>query len=773
MKLSKPGQSPKPVSYIDTIDDENVLKALEILRYRAMKVSKNNVDILPTNPSNKPANSTHSPDTLRQPSTPQKNSIHQSSAVGSSSTSPGVQKAQSRPSDPHLITTPKAGSGSSHKMSVHLNSSPILKSQPQHNEFIPKWKTNPRVDTEAMFPRWQRETYALERAVQEDARLSAEARALAQFETVQKESTYKIAMPSGATPIQKNSVTEPVLGLCPPLDGGTSKPSKTCSAPTQERTRSAAMAASSLRQEQMRRLNSSRPILSRQPTGGLFKRLANRLRGRTTLDDQGDDRSRASLEGTFADEDSRVALLLESICDFGCFNMVDEIFHPTGDEFTYATGAEDSITRASDDEGSMTGYLPTDDRTIEAGTGTQDSDELTQKGLFEFGPMITILEKFSAFSDGDKSDATQHQYMANLLEMMEDRLQEYGGYRRRRRGKGFADPQTISEQIKEVNGLILRIVEDFIDKQLMKVTSGDDTSFGSTRVTIDETTVADDKPETKYPRSPKSTTMCNNFPHSVKSPTKGDRNSTKDDTYPFSSGSPSHTLFPSRDMVRKEVNPDLSMKPRSESADGILNAPTTSPDRIIKDVKPTLNPTRRSLGRDERSNSRVATNEVRLDVNPAVSPKRRGRSNDGKLSTRGTDDDKSFISSKTGGSRGTLLMSNLTSVFSLSPKRIVRLSKSQGSESSINDWEGTRFVEADSGIPPRHPKVPVASPVRRMPFNMNGTNHQGSSYVTSRSGKEVSLSNTDHCKACAGALVDTSIDSSDGGSVGPFDDVSV
>ena len=774
VKLSKPGHSPQPVSYINVIDDENVLKALEILRGRAVKVSAQNLNLPPTNPSSNPRTSKRNPppepsegtpSTLRYPSTPEGTSINQPSAAGSPSSRTRVQNAQTSPiNGTHLMHTPRAGSRSSGTTPRSSKSTPILKTQPQQNEFIPKWKTNPRVDTEAMFPRWQRETYALESAAEERARLSAEARALAQFESVQKESTSKGAIASGETLIQKNSTAKPARALCVPRDGVTSKVSTTTGSLKLARTRSAAMAATPLWAEQTNRAPSARPSLSRQPTGGLWKRLAARLRRQTTSDDQGDDHTRASLDGTYADEDSRVALLLESICDFGCFNMVDEIFHPAFDDFTYVTGADDSITRGSFDEGYETGYISPEDRTFEAGTRTQDSDELTQIGLFEFGPMITILEKFSAILDGDKSNATQRQYMTNLLEMMEDRLQEFGGYRRRRSGKGSSDPQTVSGHIREVNGLILRIVEDFLDKQLMRATNGDDMSVGSTRASNDESTVADDTAKLKFPRSQKSTSKCHNSPHSPKSPNKCDSKSTKDDTCRLPLGSPpGHTKFASRDVVRKEVKPNLRTKPRSESADGRLNASVP----IIKDVKRNVKPKRRSGSTDGRFNSRMA------DDKPAASPKRRGRSNDEKVKSQGTEDEKSFVSSRTGGSRGTLLMGNLTSVFSRTPKRRGKRSKSQGSVRSINEWDGTRFVEADSGIPPHHPKNTVVPPVKRMPFSVKGANHHSSTYGTSRSGKALCVAKTVHGDACAGPLVDTSIDSSDGGSVGPFDDVSV
>jgi hypothetical protein len=480
-------------------------------------------------------------------------------------------------------------------------------------------------------------------------------------------------------------------------------------------------------------------------------------------DDQTKETRKASLEESQTKEESRVGLLVESICTFGCYNMVDQVFNPTLDDLTYFTGADDA-TRfiIGDDDESEGGYNSAratpfsldHDRTFETGVGTLDSDELTQRGLFEFGPMISILERLQVFLDGGLSDLTQRQYMTSLLEGMEDRLYEYGGYRHGRRGKRSPDPQTVSEHIVEVNKLILRIVESFIDKQVMKATHGDDLSFGSTRASLDETTFTDDEEFSLIANQEGGATwQVERIKHALGSMVK------EEDC----------GVMPRRGAFDRDLRPAFVL--------GSKSPPSVTSTK--KGEKTTFNDAAslQSFGVSLGQAKFVAADGLTGGVKPASRPMRGAGSDDGRSQVYGNDDEKSFHSSRTGGSRRTALMSNLTSMFSRSPagrRPELKRSQSEGSMNPTHQSSKTRCDEASStGMPPLHPKVSCEKPVRRMPFGMKRSKRQSSGNKSPRTAADVTVATAVGGKESPLPLVDTSMESSDGGSVGPFDGVSV
>jgi len=739
VKLSKPGETVYPVSYIDKIDDENVLKALEALRRRAIGAapkaspehasnnkSKDTARLgLRTAAPERPYISSSSRDKVRKPAATERAPPTEPPPLVSHGNRTPVRGFRKRSGDLSTVATPKAGSRSKgavmpiSKNTPPKNTPPRRPSQPsqpsQPKEFVPLWKTNPSVKGEVAIPRWERETRALEWAVEKKERhSSAEARALAQFESLQKQALDDSGVLVSADTAGQSSTTAKFSNHKGAQNEGTrSKPPKTSSFPKNPRTSSAATTEDQPVLEALRNESSGGSNRSDKASAGLWKRLIFHRRGRTATEDEGfdDHATRGSVitslgENHLGDEDSGVASLLESLCDFGCFNMMDDIFHPRPDDLTMATGFDDATTRrtVSDDEASERGFVSTkrrytfDNSTFETDGETKDLDELTQRGLFELGPMITILEKFRIFLDGDESDPTQREYMTSLLEMMEERLQQYGGYRRRSRSTVLPDSHTVSEHIEDVNRLILRIVEDFIDKQLMKATNGVEALSWSSSVSLEqESSLGEaDLPPTS-PRSENSTTKQG----------------------------------------------------------------TTSTDCSLSFALP--------LGLANLS----ATDLIRIpDIMPTFSEKRQ-EVEDGLSSKQIRDDDKSFLSSRTNTSHATSLVNNLTNMFSCSP----RCSPPERSvspptlnrEIPTKNCDKPRLDESSQNVPPLYPKV---NSVKRMPAELTGTKEQSTTTTPSSFGVAVPSVLQFALPTFVVSLVDTSIDTSDGDSAKSFDELS-
>lgn len=878
VKLSKPGERTPPVSYFDEIDDENVLRALDSLRRRAIGISSSmmGADLPPTSPHNGSVSST-----------PTRKSMP--------SDTPAVTPNTLQAYDPLIMTTPKAGSSSS-PSSNHSDANPAQHQSPQsilklsrdgREEFIPKWKSNPSIDTEAMLPRWQRETLAQERAALERARRAAEAKASAQEEniTARRQVTRKKGVagilrrrrnkrmvssrasgPSGqqetisGPPVAKTMQEE--LSTTPTVSTGGSSatpnssqntdyaiPSK-CFDPRQHSladqfitpttpARANKSSSNATKPENAPSSPSSpSPALSHQtkedvapPTrlnprqrwktlivplspkvkkqslvksqqqarqtyyyscntemkeapASLWRRLAIRFRPREmqaanslvghkteeiTSSNQGDSDTIASIFAPALEEKpfGTIDKIFDSVCNLGCFSIMEPIFHPEQDDYTYFTGAEDTITHTfeSDDEEesasalySLNASFSLDNRTFESDGQTLDSDELTHRGLNEFGPMMSMLENFKGYLGGENTDSNQRQYISSLLGKMEERLQEYGGYRRRNDKNIPDDPRTVLNQIEEVNKKILRIVEDFIDKQVMKATADDDFSFESTRASYEDTTLADDE-ETAFVTKDDLETL-------------GDEKETKqNESYKQLSTSStaednlleiSHLEAHDKDLrSAPPANSMLSLRNRSAG-----DSQTTTKGGLLHESG-------QPPGHGKFRSSEPYSDTIKL------SPRRRTASNDGRRSIGSAyDDEKSFLSSRTGTSRGTAMMNNLSRVFSRSPRRkTTRMTRSQSDDivSKSHIWNDSQFDEASIGMPPRHPEVLSTRPVRRMPVGMKGARRR-----LSANGASTKISNdslgvgrkSEAAKNFDVHLVDTSIDTSDDDSAAPFDDMS-
>lgn len=504
VRLSKPGQQADYVSYLDKIDDENVLKGLEALRRRAMGVTTTGAPqpTLPTNtiPHIATPNRTTKDAVTSIAETSQTRSLKMSvqdspmttqtvstSASSTGSRTPGLGTPKAR----NVGTSPDDWSPQTPSKTTQGQESPpaitnALISSQKSSEFVPKWKLEPKIEPPSI-PRWQLETAAQERAAAEQAKVVKES----PTQTNTKTDEHNIAKKSEMSP----DIQTPPQQIEVPNDANSTTPQSLISDLLLETTD---ISPQIMQNDPLFGNSFVGTINAIEVPAGLLgshnrvhktESRHNIREGVIGNDIFRNDRDEQSLEdyldATMCDEtilfDNFIAnsVKMSSFFDrLGCFGMVDQIIEPPTDfeeNFTYCTVTEASDTDGSFDDNSeweSTGSTCLD--TAEVDDEAAAVEFLTQRGFGELAPMISMLATFKYFIARGTSDPMQLQYISNLLAKMEDKLQDYGGYRRRsdkNHAEKNVDFTTLSHQIDELNKLILRIVEDFIDERLFEATN--------------------------------------------------------------------------------------------------------------------------------------------------------------------------------------------------------------------------------------------------------------------------------------------------------------
>jgi hypothetical protein len=631
VRLSKPGTQLQPVSYLHTIDDEEVLKALEKLRRRAIGVDANSQPITstPVSTPRKSKNGTIIPVT---PST--------------SSTTKSTSRDRSSPKTPTSDDGSQRASTTTASTMVPRPASPrpirdTVTASTATDEFIPLWKLNPKVEHPSV-PRWQIETAVQERAAQEL--------------TVASETDEGMIMDSPRISSREKPRPE--------VDEIKYKPN------------------------------------GKEDHRGFVKNVMNevpsppRIRRPTKI-------KTTSTEKTPCLSIDRFSTILNK---FGCFGVVDRICEPTTDfseDFTLFSGtsvtyAELLISKSED----LANHDETDGKDVgSSNTPTSQSrnGERARRGLGDLGPMVTMLESFKSFLALGNSKASHLRYISGLLHRMEDKLQEYRGYRRKSnpdQREHEANLNSVSQQIDEVNKLILRVIEDFVDEQVMKVTEVDSSSLLSTSMyDVDDSlilgeldndwTTIGDETGTLYDEPPDESDSvvippAVSFDRDYRPPTVGGSLAPNEST-----SRPREEATTGRDGSGPLSSPALA-----SSHIQVLSAETCSEDQKLIP---------RLLSTDEKDDHKSFGN---------------GSQSPSRASKGSNRDDKSLISSKSNTSRTTLIQ-NLSKVMSRSPKtrnkkQHASPSPNRNSVQGITDLDGTLFVpaqqESKEGLPPLRPR---------------------------------------------------------------------
>jgi hypothetical protein len=631
MRLSKPGTELQPVSYLHTIDDEDVLKALEKLKRRAIGVTANSHSA-----ANPPVNTPSiSKAGSRTPVAP-------ISSFTASSTPPA--RTPSRDGDSRIVSTtaaspkvPKPASPPSLRKTVVTSAAT--------DEFVPLWKLDPVLEPPSI-PRWQTETAVQERAdegvIRDSPRTSVQER-----------------------PTQEQTVT-----------------------PEREDVRvkdSTRTASREILRLELNAIKYEYDPNRRQEHWDFAHKVTNELPSPPHI--------RMPSKFEIPSKKQNLSLSIENFSTilnkFGCFGMVDGICQPTTDfdEDYFTLFSDDSLTEAESYISKSDIHDKTEIKEVDSSTTASSqsrNEETTRKGLGELGPMVATLESFKSFLALGESKKSHLRYISRLLYRMEDKLQEYRGYRRRTDPdprENDANLETVSQQVDEVNKLILRVIEDFIDEQLMKVTKVGNSSLLSTF--MDDMDGMDE-----------SLTLGE---------LDNDMTTIGDDTITLFDEPPNendYVVVPPADSFDRDYRPqsvgDSSRLPKKS---------TLIPRKDATCSDDSGSPSSPGLASDK---ALFLSSETCTDDQNTIRRLNADDSNDHKSNR----DDKSQRSSKSNTSR-TTMMKNLSKVISRSPKtsrntQHASPSTNRKSSQGITDLDGMLFVpaqhESKQGLPPLQPK---------------------------------------------------------------------
>ncbi len=775
VRLSKPGQQAEYVSYLDKIDDENVLKGLEAVRRkaggstptRAPNSSMQKENPIMVTPSRPKGDTTH-PGT--PPSQSIKSSIHDSPlttrTVSTSGSNSGTRNSGPRTPKTRNVGTIR-GFNPCTPETQRPASSPQMTSKVTSSKapsaFIPKWKLKPRIEPPHI-PRWQLETAAQERAA---AEREAEQRTATEREAKQRAATERGAVEGSAAErgagerASSDQPQVPTQSLKEPnvkTDCGTS--GLTTGIPTLPKTSEGEVPedgpstmpkyVSGLLFETMKRLQKTRHkwtnsgtacftginamecpvVLERSDASTIGSRAQINTNGSTIED--GRFRNNLSVKSfddlkecttcddihSFDNFISRSVKMTSLLNKLGCFGMVDPILKPSNDfdeNFTYCSATYATDTIVSDDGASeckSTGKSPFVEKSV-PNNEVAVIEYLTDKGFGELAPIISMLARFKSFLAQGKSDPLQLQHISNLLCNMEDNIQEYGGYRRRRgkyQADNSADFQTLSDQIDDLNKLILRVVEDFIDDRLFDAT---DTEMLSLASALSEAEVASLLRETDTLLGEEDMSTLGDESFSFEDETEMGNESMLDP----------RTLSPQRKYLPSIVTRSFSMKSKHSMTRGddrsILSfmlaggrAEFVSADKFIQDHE-----------------FRSAPRFIKYD-----------KENAGPNLNVGTSrDDSSLMTSQTNGSRTSHLANTFSNVFSRSPKRgkpehEMRKDKIQARTVRPFPLDNAVLASSEDALNPRLPPLDPRSnhgsrkdsPVRRLFGGRHKTKRRGS-----------------------------------------------
>lgn len=458
VKLSKPGHHPEYVSYIEQIDDENVLKALEALRSKAVAGSSqgklsNKEEVPPTSPTIEVSLS----DASRFHSKP---SIHETPLT------PGTVTSSSSNSTPARNTRRKKSGATKKGLDLRARmarNAPSTMESKGTAEFVPKWKLQPLIKRRTI-PTWELVTAAQEKfaAEQETAKRSEEQLAItpspqpkAEQEKVRgndNEPVSSCAIQTTASQ-EESDTPEPVKEvtfLADPLvvKNDTIAPPETTTG-------------------HMNTTDKDQGLESRTKDKALEEQASTREKDMKLIVDFM--QTKVSVKKETPDNTANRSALSSFLSKLDCFWMVDPIIEPTTDfedNFTYcsATDESDASHRNETDE-------PQNGPDEKITDGEREAIEfLNEQGLNELPPMIKTLSKCNDILAEGQTDPTHLEYISNLLCHMEYKLQDYAGYRRRNdreQPESETDIQRIFSQIDELKKLIFRIVEDFIEDHVV------------------------------------------------------------------------------------------------------------------------------------------------------------------------------------------------------------------------------------------------------------------------------------------------------------------
>jgi hypothetical protein len=489
VKLSKPGHHPEYVSYIEQIDDENVLKALEALRSKAVAGSsqgklRKKVEVPPTSPTIEVSLS----DASRFHSKP---SIHETPLTPGTVTSSSSNSTSARNTRRKKSGATKKGLDLRARMARNAPSTMESKGTA---EFVPKWKLQPLIKRRSI-PTWELVTAAQEKFAEEQETAKRSEEQLAITPSLQPKAEQEEVRGNGNEPVSSCAIKttasqegsdapEPVKEVTFPADplvvrNDTIAPPETITG-------------------YMNTTDKDQGLESRTKDKTLEEQTSTREKDMKLIVDFM--QTKVSVKKETPDDTANRSALSSFLNKLDCFWMVDPIIEPTTDfedNFTYcsATDESDASHRNETDE-------PQNGPDEKITDGEREAIEfLNEQGLDELPPMIKTLSKCNDILAEGQTDPTQLEYISNLLCHMEYKLQDYAGYRRRNdreQPESETDIQRIFSQIDELKKLIFRIVEDFIEDHMVNpwntevsslrsaLSDGDTDSLPTATGTLDE-----------------------------------------------------------------------------------------------------------------------------------------------------------------------------------------------------------------------------------------------------------------------------------------------